>query len=387
MAGSRSSGSAQGSSASRPRVLVIDDEPRVCAAITGQLRKAGFDAEPGMDGLEGLTLARRTPFDAIVLDDRLSGLSGREILRDLRVSGHRTSVLFLTGYPTEQAEREVLAYVATIYCRKPMRGPALAATLRKLLANTEPPAAALSSAAGRSDTKDPAQEQHGLRRVAVRSKVDRETNMLAPDVLDLGGAPKESDPVATLLDFVASTRRPDDRRPQLATRQRRALLHHLGLLIATAGTFILFSAGCKAFKVINSRRSEIVAARDLDDIRHLIERAAESDWSRIHGGLARVIEVGNQVEVATKRAFAQALRLSERDAEVLLARELDLDLPTLRLLLRVRPIIVALARSGDHVAQIGYAHGYEHKSQVDHDLRRLLGVTPKEFRLLCRDLG
>lgn len=82
----------------KPRLLVIDDEPLVIAMLTRLLRRS-YDVTTTTSGVEGLRLARDTPWDAILCDVMLPELSGPQILEQLQSEGRPVAVKvgFMTG--------------------------------------------------------------------------------------------------------------------------------------------------------------------------------------------------------------------------------------------------------------------------------------------------
>src|SRR4051812_38511456 len=78
------------------RVLMIDDDVKLCRLIRDYLQPLGYQVSIAHTGNDGLTLAAGETFAAVILDVMLPGLNGFEVLRELR----RTSsvpVLMLTG--------------------------------------------------------------------------------------------------------------------------------------------------------------------------------------------------------------------------------------------------------------------------------------------------
>jgi len=63
-----------------PRVLVVEDEPRVRRSLQEGLRAAGFEVEVAASGEEGGRLAATRPFDCVVLDWMLPGRDGLQVL-------------------------------------------------------------------------------------------------------------------------------------------------------------------------------------------------------------------------------------------------------------------------------------------------------------------
>src|SRR5205809_7928668 len=71
-------------SAAAERVLVIDDEPDIVALVAYHLAKSGYSVSTATSGPEGLAVARRDKPAIIVLDLMLPGLSGQEVMEQLR---------------------------------------------------------------------------------------------------------------------------------------------------------------------------------------------------------------------------------------------------------------------------------------------------------------
>ncbi len=68
----------------RTRVLIIDDDRKLCRLVKEYLEPMGYAVSAAHGGPEGLDLARVETFDAIILDGMLPGLDGFEVLKELR---------------------------------------------------------------------------------------------------------------------------------------------------------------------------------------------------------------------------------------------------------------------------------------------------------------
>jgi len=80
-----------------PRILVIDDSKVIRVLLTAELESKGFTVETAEDGASGLAKACATPFDLILIDAQMPGLSGFEVCRKLaetRVEGKPRLVMF-----------------------------------------------------------------------------------------------------------------------------------------------------------------------------------------------------------------------------------------------------------------------------------------------------
>ncbi len=116
-----------------PRVLVVEDEPRVLRGLEEGLRGAGFEVEGASNGDDGARLACSRPFDCVVLDWMLPGRDGLQILADLRRGGNTTPVLLLTARDAIDDRVLGLDSGADDYLVKPFAFAELLARIRVLL--------------------------------------------------------------------------------------------------------------------------------------------------------------------------------------------------------------------------------------------------------------
>ncbi len=124
------------------RILAVDDEPRLAAALKRGLESEGFTVDTAADGEEGLWRAREYAYDAIVLDILLPKMSGYRVCSTLRSEGIWTPILMLSAKSGEWDEAEALDTGADDFLAKPFSYVVLLAHLRALLRRgaTERPA-------------------------------------------------------------------------------------------------------------------------------------------------------------------------------------------------------------------------------------------------------
>jgi two-component system, OmpR family, response regulator len=115
------------------KILVVEDDKRIAAAVKRGLELAGFDVDVSLDGEEGLWRAREHHYDLIVLDLMLPSRSGLEICVALRGSGDWTPILVLTARDGERDETRALHAGADDYLTKPFSFPMLIAHVCALL--------------------------------------------------------------------------------------------------------------------------------------------------------------------------------------------------------------------------------------------------------------
>jgi CheY-like chemotaxis protein len=121
------------------RVLLAEDEPLLREILIEGLIDEGFEVEAAVDGLEALVLYRaKRPFDALLLDEEMPGLSGRQILRLLRGEGDWVAAVILSGnLLLDAAERAELGVGPVL--RKPVSMRDLCAALRDAIAGGKRP--------------------------------------------------------------------------------------------------------------------------------------------------------------------------------------------------------------------------------------------------------
>ncbi len=115
------------------RVLVVEDERTLADGLRRGLEAEGFAADVAHDGADGLHLALEHPYDAIVLDLMLPGMSGFQVCAALRDAGVWTPIVVLTAKDGEYDEAEALDTGADDYVTKPFSYVALVARLRALI--------------------------------------------------------------------------------------------------------------------------------------------------------------------------------------------------------------------------------------------------------------
>ena len=90
---------------SKPVILVVDDDLPILTLMKSILREFGFDPRVASTGLEAVELARQGHLDLILLDMKMPGMSGDEVIAAMRETGARdVPILILSGDPVPPAE-------------------------------------------------------------------------------------------------------------------------------------------------------------------------------------------------------------------------------------------------------------------------------------------
>ncbi len=120
------------------KVLVVDDDPEVRAAVEDGLAVSGYAVRGAADGLAGLAELTAWQPDALVLDVMMPVLDGLAVCRRLRALGDRTPILVLTARDSVSDRVDGLDAGADDYLVKPFALDELTARLRALLRRAAP---------------------------------------------------------------------------------------------------------------------------------------------------------------------------------------------------------------------------------------------------------
>lgn len=121
------------------RILIIDDEESIRMLIEATLEGPDFKVLHATGGREGLRLARAVLPDLIILDWMMPGLSGIEVLKQLRGDASTTAipVMLVTAMCQERNREEAIAAGADAYLFKPFSPLELLRTIRGVLLERE----------------------------------------------------------------------------------------------------------------------------------------------------------------------------------------------------------------------------------------------------------
>jgi DNA-binding response OmpR family regulator len=117
------------------RILVVDDDQFILDIITEVLDSAGFEVKTFLEGQSVIDFLAQNPADLVLLDIRLPGPNGYQVLKEL----HKNSaipVIMLTGVTEPEALMTSLELGAVDYIKKPFQGRELVARIRAKLRRT-----------------------------------------------------------------------------------------------------------------------------------------------------------------------------------------------------------------------------------------------------------
>ncbi|MCA6216876.1 response regulator transcription factor [Ideonella sp. B7] len=114
-------------------ILVVEDEPTLCAQLVQAIAAAGHTVESASDGAQAQYLGEVEDFDAVVLDLGLPVFDGLSVLRHWRAAGRKMPVLILTARGAWHEKVAGMDAGADDYLAKPFHMEELLARLRALL--------------------------------------------------------------------------------------------------------------------------------------------------------------------------------------------------------------------------------------------------------------
>jgi DNA-binding NtrC family response regulator len=112
------------------RILVVDDELTVCKSIRQVLVREDCEVDMAQSGEEALNKEADEPYDVMIVDLMMPGLSGMDLLKMLKARNPKARVIMVTGYPTMRNTLQAMQLGAMDFLPKPF----LPTTLRNLVA-------------------------------------------------------------------------------------------------------------------------------------------------------------------------------------------------------------------------------------------------------------
>ncbi len=103
------------------QVLIVDDDPSLCKALTETVSRAGYDTYAASNGYEALEAIQREQFSVVVTDLSMPKMSGLEVLRKAKTITPSLAVIIMTGYATVDSAVEAMKYGAHDYITKPFK--------------------------------------------------------------------------------------------------------------------------------------------------------------------------------------------------------------------------------------------------------------------------
>jgi DNA-binding response OmpR family regulator len=158
------------------KILLVDDEKEFVETLSERIRMREHDSEVALDGEQALKKMDDDLPDVVVLDLKMPGMDGMEVLRRIRKAYPKVQVIMLTGHGSDKDEEEARKLGAFEYLQKPVEIDALMKKVKKAYKNKFESSmmAATFAEAGEFDTakeiRDSDEEEDKINDVKKKSK-------------------------------------------------------------------------------------------------------------------------------------------------------------------------------------------------------------------------
>ena len=101
------------------KILLVDDQKDFIESLAERLQLRDFDVSTALNGIDALKLMEENEFDVIVLDVKMPGKSGIDILKEIKNTNQLSQVIMLTGHATVESAIQGMKLGAYDYIMKP----------------------------------------------------------------------------------------------------------------------------------------------------------------------------------------------------------------------------------------------------------------------------
>jgi len=115
------------------KLLLMDDEDSLRLLVRDELENGGFEVTEAESGERAIELLQGAKFDLAILDIRMPGIDGLEVLKRIRKGGRATKVIMLTGVDELKIARDSLALGANDFLTKPYDFKTLHSCIQRVL--------------------------------------------------------------------------------------------------------------------------------------------------------------------------------------------------------------------------------------------------------------
>jgi len=115
----KSQGSTKDNSKSKTKLLVVDDEPRLCHSLKELLELQGYQCEAAIGGAEAIQALQHATYDIILLDLKMPEVDGHEVMRFIKQHGLQSDVIIVSGETNFEEATWALQQGAHDFLRKP----------------------------------------------------------------------------------------------------------------------------------------------------------------------------------------------------------------------------------------------------------------------------
>ena len=115
------------------RILVVDDDPSLRRVLQVQLEQEGYEVAVAASAQQTLSVLQLRPFDLLITDLKMPGMSGLELLKQARSQYPQTIIIMLTAFGTVDTAVEAMKAGAYDYLTKPVHPDQMSVVVRRAL--------------------------------------------------------------------------------------------------------------------------------------------------------------------------------------------------------------------------------------------------------------
>ncbi|MCK4395707.1 response regulator [candidate division WOR-3 bacterium] len=116
------------------KILIVDDDPNILFLFAEILKMDGYNVATASTGTKALQLVIHDHFNLLILDIKMPGIHGLEILRRLREKGNKIPIIICSAFEGMKDDFVIKSYEITDYLVKPVDLKLLSNTVKKTLA-------------------------------------------------------------------------------------------------------------------------------------------------------------------------------------------------------------------------------------------------------------
>jgi len=103
------------------KVMLVDDEEEFVTTLSARIRRRDFSSSVAFTGEQALQIVDDQVPDVMILDLKMPGIGGMEVLRRVKKAYPKVKVIILTGHGSEKDKKEALSLGAFSYLQKPVK--------------------------------------------------------------------------------------------------------------------------------------------------------------------------------------------------------------------------------------------------------------------------
>jgi len=113
-------------------ILIIDDEPGICAMLTGFLQSCGYECQSITDSVKAISILKHGDFELVISDVVMPGLSGIQILHEIPLINSALDVIIMTAFTEDYSYSDIIKAGAVDFISKPFQLAELKAKIERV---------------------------------------------------------------------------------------------------------------------------------------------------------------------------------------------------------------------------------------------------------------